>query len=117
MEKAGSQTSCQTGNKSQQKRDGNVASGHGGHNKGGTAGAEGTIDRQVGKIQNPVCDVHTDRHDTPDQTLGNGARHGVEQCCEIHECVAFFLVMFIKRISNIVYQRNVEKESVFSVIV
>ena len=50
------------------------------HNENSAAGTEGTVDGQIGYIQDLIGDINADGHKAPDQALGYGAGQGVEKC-------------------------------------
>ena len=54
------------------------------HHTNRSAGCHGPIDSQIGKIQYFIGDINADRHDSPDQPLGNGSRHRVEKSIDIN---------------------------------
>ena len=67
------------------------ADAHGAHS---AAGGQRSIHRQIGNIQDPVCDVHTDGHNAPGQTLaqrtGQGIKEGEQEVHWISSGMFFF---------------------------
>ena len=49
------------------------------HDTDRTAGTQGTVHGQIGNVENPVGQIHADRHNAPDKPLGNGTGHGIDQ--------------------------------------
>jgi hypothetical protein len=58
-----------------------VCNQNGGHR---ASGRYGSVDRQIGHIQDPEGDVNADGHNAPDQSLGDGTGQLVEQLRDIH---------------------------------
>ena len=79
MEKAGDQTGKTAGDECAQHGNPEAPAVYDHHNTDHTAGTEGAVHRQIGKVQNPVGDVQPDCHDAPDQSLRDSTGQRIDE--------------------------------------
>ena len=79
MEQAGTQPRQDTRQERAQQRDPGIPPGAHEHDAHRAAGGKASVHRQVGHVQNTVGDVHADCHDSPEHSLSDRARHGIQK--------------------------------------
>ena len=79
VQQAGAETGEHAGQDGDQKGRPGRTAGQNQHDRHGTARREGAVDRQIGEIQQAEGDIDAERHNPPDQALGNAAGHIAQQ--------------------------------------
>ena len=79
VQKPRDQSGEHTGQDGGQERYPHVAAACNQHYAHGAPGAEGTVHRQVGNVQQLIGNIEPNGHNAPDQPLGNGAGQRVEK--------------------------------------
>ena len=83
MQRAGNQTSHQTGQESNKRCQPRVDAAGDQNGRNGAAGGEGAVNRQIRGIQDPESDIHSNGHDSPDQPLGSRTGQLIQQLSDV----------------------------------
>ena len=79
VQEPGDQSGHNSRKERHQQRQLGIPAAHHQHNAHSAAGCQTAVNRQVRNIQHTEGHIHTQRHNAPDQTLGNTAGTGPEQ--------------------------------------